>query len=171
MAGSSMRFTRDLAKANEESKLLRATKTVHGVSRASWMRYGHHLLEGVACLWGLDIAWVRSLSPKPRHDIVQIWYSSGMNVILEFIPEASLPIQFTCYSEKYPHYTVPFTDYFHSFREMMKAFVDMVVAESRPIPFDEIVGIAKVILAGDISKQLGGVPVSPKTLNPIIGGD
>lgn len=170
MAGSSIRFTRDLAKAKEDPQLARVTKSIHGVSRTSWMRYGHHLFEGVACVWGLDIAWVRSLGHEPHHDIVQIWYSSGMSVILEFIREASLPIQFTCFSEERPPYTVPFTDYFHSFFEMMRAFADMVSTGSHPIPFEEIVGIARVILAGDISRRLEGVCISPQTLLPLISG-
>ena len=84
MAGSSIRFTRDLISARE-NKRCHDVKSIHGMSRVSWMRYGHHLFEGVAAIWGTDILWVRSLSRKIGYDVVQIRYRSGLNVILEFI--------------------------------------------------------------------------------------
>lgn len=163
MAGSPMRFTREVASARAELKL-EQVKTVHGVSRVNWMRYGHHLFEGIAPLWGLEINWVRSLSDKPDHDIVQIDYKSGLNVILEFIPDVQLPIQFKTYSSVDQELSVPFADFFYSFREMLKAFVTMVETGQKAIPYEEIIKIAKVILAGDISKKLNGRPVSPVSL-------
>lgn len=167
MAGSPMRYTRDVAEA-KRARDLSKVKSIHGMSRVSWMRYGHHLFEGVACLWGLDIHSVRSLSPAEGHDIVQIRYAGGgPNVILEFVKDASLPIQFTCFSEGQESFTVPFSDFFHGFRQMLLAFTSMLEGGKPPIPFDEILGIAKVVLAGDISKRGGGAPVSPLTLRPI----
>lgn len=165
MAGSPMRYTRDLVSAKKNIKR-EHVKTIHGVSRVTWMRYGHHLFEGIACIFGLEIDWVRSLSDKTGHDIVQIQYTAGLNVILEFITDVQLPIQFTCYSETQSPCSVPFQDFFYSFREMLKDFVSMVELNTKPIPFDEILGIARVVLAGDISKQLKGIPVSPATMGP-----
>jgi len=165
MAGSSSRFTRELAEA-KNSLQLDSVKTIHGVSRESWMRYGHHLFEEIASVWGLDITWVRSLSGEPDHDIVQVHYRSGLNVMLEFIKDAHLPIQFTAYSTSKEPYVVPYTDYFYSFREMLKAFASIVETGKKSIPYQEMLDIAKVILAGDISKKNNGVAVSPKTLEP-----
>ncbi len=166
MAGSSSRFTRELARARTELEL-KSAKTIHGVSRESWMRYGHHLFEGIATLWGLDIAWVRSLSSEQDHDIVQVHYHSGLNVMLEFIKDAHLPIQFTVYSTSREPYTVPYTDYFCSFREMIKTFVSMIETGKKSIPYQDMIDIAKVVLAGDISKQHNSVPVSLATLEPM----
>ncbi len=167
MAGSPMRFTRDVARAKEKLRLDKV-KTIQGISRVSWIRYGHHLFEGIAPLWGLEINWVRSLSDKPDHDIVQIDYKSGLNVILEFMPDVQLPIQFKVYSSVDQERSVPFEDFFYSFREMLKAFVHMIETGQKTIPYEEIVNIAKVILAGDISKKMNGVKISPITLGPII---
>ncbi len=163
MAGSPIRFTRDLAAAKKAISLGQV-KTVHGVSRESWLRYGHHLFEGIACLWGLDIAWVRSLSSAADHDIVQIHYSSGLNVILEFIKDLQLPIQFTAYSTADKAYSVPFSDFFYSFRAMLESFTATIEKKTKATPYQEIVDIAKVILAGDISKQNNGAAISPQTL-------
>lgn len=166
MACSPMRYTRDVLNARQRPEIQKV-KSIHGISRVSWMRYGHHLFEGIAVIWGLDIDSVRSLSQKEDHDIVQIRYKSGMNVILEFIKEVSLPIQFTCFSEYSEPFMVPFSDFFHSFREMMLNFTAMVESGKRPIPFEEIVKIAQIVLAGDISKKSGGIEISPLPLNPL----
>lgn len=166
MAGSSIRFTRDLTSAQSNYKCNEVI-SIHGVSRVSWMRYGHHLLEGIVVLWGTDILWVRSLSNINGHDIVQIFYKNGPNVILEFISEVHLPIQFTCFSENEESFSIPFQDFFHSFHEMMKAFVLMVSTGQKTIEHREIISIAKIILAGDVSKKRGGIPISPSTLDII----
>jgi hypothetical protein len=166
MAGSSARFTRDIEKAKQSIKL-KAVKTIHGVSRESWMRYGHHLLEGIVAIWGYDIDWVRSLSDQEDHDIVQIHYTSGLNVILECIKDAHLPIQFTAFSTDQEPYTIPFTDYFYSFKQMLSIFVEMVESGKKHISNKEIISIAKVVLAGDISKKNKGAQISPATLESI----
>jgi len=165
MAGSPMRFTRDVARAKEKLQLDKI-KTIQGISRVSWMRYGHHLFEGIVPLWGLDIDWVRSLSNSSEHDIVQIHYKSGLNIILEFIPDVQLPIQFKTYSSVDPELSVPFEDFFYSFREMLKVFVKMVATGEKTIPYEEMIDIAKVVLAGDISKKMNGMKISPINLEP-----
>jgi len=166
MAGSSTRFTRETVTARQTIKK-EATTTIHGVSRESWMRYGHHLFESVASIWGLDIEWVRSLSAKNDHDTIQIHYHSGLEVLLEYCKDAHLPIQYTVYSSTSEPVTIPFTDYFHSFKEMLRAFVEMVKIGKQPIAYDEIVGISRVVLAGQISKEMNGVKIAPENLNPI----
>ncbi len=167
MAGSPIRFCRDLIDAKAQ-KPWAQVKSIHGMSRVNWMRYGHHVFEGISCIWGFDILSVRSLNNEVDHDIVQIKFASGMNVILEFVKNISLPIQFTCFSEGSEKFSVPFSDFFYSFRQMLIKFTEMIETRRQPIPLAEIVTIAKVILAGDISKRNGGVEISPITLQPLI---
>jgi hypothetical protein len=163
MACSPIRYNRKI-KELKNSNNKNHVKSIHGASRVNWMKYGHHLYEGVAVVWGTDISWVRSLSEAKGHDIVQIKYKSGMNVILEFITNLHLPIQFTCFSEKESLFTIPFDDYFYCFREMLCDFVKLIDTKRKPIRMEEIVTIAKVILAGDISKQKNGVRICPVSL-------
>ena len=137
------------------------------MSKSSWMRYGHHLFEGIAIVFGLDIAWVRSLNNLEGHDIIQIRYNNNLNIILEFIENIELPIEFTCFSENSAPFSIPFTDYFNSFSKMMKCFVEMIKTNKKPIQYPEIISIAKVILAGEISKQKKCQKINPKTLKPI----
>ena len=143
-------------------------KSIHGMSKINWMRYGHHLFEGIAIIWGIDIKYVRCLTINQDHDIIIISYNNNLNVTLEFINEISLPIYFKCFStENNQEYVVPFIDYYSSFRKMMLEFAKMVECGYKPIKFDEIINISKVILAGDISKKMDGIKICPKSLKPI----
>lgn len=171
MSGSSSRYTRNIEKAKEELDI-RKVKTIHGVSRCIWLRYASHLLDGICYLFGTDIETVQNIGIK-RFDIVHIHYRSGLNVVLQVIENLALPIEFTCYSAmassleddssknkkiailKEGHYTVPFTDFFYSYRQMMIKFVGMVETNKQPIAFEEIVKIAKIIIAGEISRRQG----------------
>lgn len=166
MACSPMRYTRDVAAA-AETPGIGEVRSIHGMCRVNWMRYGHHLFEGIAVLWGLDVESVRSLNGEEGHDIVQLRYRSGLNVILEFITDVSLPIQFTCFSEGKEPFQVPFSDFVHSFREMMARFAELAGGGKKPISHLEMVDIARVILAGDLSKRSNGTAFSPETLEPV----
>lgn len=163
MAGSPARYTRELARARETLKG-KKVRSIHGMSLVNWVRYGHHVFEPIACLYGLDIESVQSISAKPDHDIVQIAYRSGLNVIVEFIRHIHTPVAFTCFSEEDAPLTVPFTDFFHSFHAMLSAFVALVRNGKAPFPREEMIGIANVVLAGVISKDRGGVAIDPITL-------
>ena len=167
MAGSPARFTRDLERAKKVLDVARV-RSIHGMSRVSWMRYGHHVFEGIAVLFGTDVLWVRSLSMRAGHDIVQIKYASGPSVILEFVNDIALPIQFTCFSEGKEPLSVPFADFYHSFREMLLAFLHLVRTGERVFPYEEMVTIANVVMAGDLSKQAGGVAFCPRTLTAVV---
>lgn len=165
MAGSSMRFTKEVIDFKKNIEIGNI-KSIHGMSRVSWLRYGHHLFEGIAVIFGLDINWVRSLCSDEHHDIIQIRYNNKLNVILEFVDDVHLPIEFKCFSSNHPPISVPFTDFFNSFKRMMESFVDMINTKNNPIAYTEIVSIAKVILAGEISKKRDGIKINPVSLLP-----
>ena len=166
MAGSPIRFSRDVLRL-KDSIYLQKVRSIHGMSRVNWMRYGHHLFEGVAVLWGLDIQSVRSLNGQEGHDIIQIQYKNGLNVILEFVNNIALPIQFTCFSEENESYMVCFDDFFNCFKRMLESFINLVEKGEKQISLQEIEGIARIILAGEISKQTNGARISPTTLEAI----
>ncbi len=166
MACSSSRYTKDIEDLRKKN-ILNFTKTIHGVSRVNWVRYGHHLIEGICSIIGTDVKFVRFLSFDSGHEIIQIRYSNELNLIFEFISDVSLPIQFTCYSTNSIPHVVPFTDYFNSFKIMMEKFITLVKTGKKDIEVDEIISIANIILAGEISKDNEGIAISPMTFKEI----
>lgn len=170
MAGSSIRYTKELNNI-KKLKSLKKVVSIHGMSKVSWMRYGHHLFEGIAILWGLDIKYVKCLEISNVHEIIIIRYNNGLNVTLEFIREISLPIYFKCYFSHKEYikndYVVQFSDYYNSFRKMMLNFTNMIETGKAPVKFAEVINISKVILAGDISKKMSGQKINPQNLKPI----
>tara|TARA_Y100001970_G_C14209143_1_gene845881 strand:- start:902 stop:1843 length:942 start_codon:yes stop_codon:yes gene_type:complete len=164
MACSGIRYNKKLIYI-KKTKKLNNVKTIHGTSHSNLMTYGHHLLEAVTVLFGTKVKSVKSLSQSKNHDIIQITYYSGLNVILEFIKNLSLPIKLDFFSANEKTFSIHFDDFYFSFKRMLEDFILMIENKNYPIPANEIINISKIILAGDISKRMYfGQPVSPKTL-------
>ena len=73
----------------------------------------------------------------------------------------------TCYSFKFNPQVVPFTDYFGSFKKMMEKFITLVKTGKKDIEVEEIISIANIIIAGDISQKNMGLAISPLTFEEI----
>jgi hypothetical protein len=141
--------------------------SIQGMSKVSWLRYGHHLFEGIFMKFGSDINSIRSLSAKIDHDILFLEYKNGLTCFLEFKTGTSLPISFKLFSENNP-VEVKFDNYFYSFKSMLNEFIEMVKQKKLMISWEEQVELTKIIIAGNISKMNNGLKVNPKTLK-IIG--
>jgi len=177
MAGSSSRYTRHVEQARKELDISRV-RTIQGVSRAisryAWLRYAPHLMDGIFALFGADVETVQNIGEE-GFEIVHMRYRNGLHAVLQLIEDQGLPIQFTCYfstrdsleddgAKNGTHekgvnlegcYTVPYADYFHSYRQTMIKFTHMLLTGEPPIPFDALVKMAKIIIAGDISRREG----------------
>tara|TARA_B100001059_G_C17741439_1_gene531854 strand:+ start:75 stop:1010 length:936 start_codon:yes stop_codon:yes gene_type:complete len=164
-SASPMRYSRLLEDFKKYGQF--SYKSVHGISRVNWIRYAHHLLEAICSIYGFDIEFVQSINSKKDHDIIQIRYNSGQNIILEFIKNISLPIQLNFYSEKKPPTSLEFGDFFYGFHKMMKSFSNMLHTGVMPIEMNEILSISKIVIAGQISIENNGLKISPKTLRSI----
>ena len=86
---------------------------VVGYSRKNWIRYAHHLLEGIVKIFGYEVQKVRCIyKNKKKDEIYQIVYNNGLNVNLHFSENMRLPINFVCMKKStFPLY-VPYEDYF-----------------------------------------------------------
>ena len=164
-SASPMRYSRLLEDFNYNNNT-NSFKSIHGVSRVNWIRYAHHLLEATCSIYGYDIDFIQSLNSKKNHDIIQIRYTSGLNIILEFIKNVSLPIQLKFYSDDKPPVSLDFGDFFYGFHKMMKTFSGMVNSGIMPVKIDEILSISKIVIAGQMSIENNGQKISPKTLKP-----
>lgn len=165
MAGSAIRYNPFLNQLKIREQDYKNATSIQGISRVNWMRYGHHLFEGIAFLFGTDIEFVQYLGVDRQHEIYFIKYSSGLTVILEFDETVSLPIRFNIHSRGSDHIEVQFNDFFKSFKFMLEDFVKIVELGKPIIPHQEMLAIAKIILAGNLSKLNQGIKVNPKSLN------
>jgi hypothetical protein len=160
MACSSSRYHKLVEKAKKELDVS-TVRTVHGTSRCAWIRYASHLLDGICHIFGTDVEYVQNVGRKGA-DTVFIHYRNNLDVVLQVMEDLALPIRFTCYSNKNAPHSVDFTDgpdyteYFYSFVNMMKAFTGLVRTRIQPIPLDEIVKIATIIIAGETSREQDG---------------
>lgn len=164
-SASPMRYSRLLEDFMRDDQS--SYKSIHGISRVNWIRYAHHLLEAICSIYGYDIEFIQSINSKKDHDIIQIRYNSGQNIILEFIKNISLPIQLNFYSDDKPPTSLHFGDFFYGFHKMMKCFSNMLNTGVMPIEMNEILSISKIVIAGQISIENNGLKISPKTLEAI----
>jgi hypothetical protein len=165
LAGSAARFTRDAVGAvgTLAGYNLRA---IHAVSRVGWLRYAHHVLEPVVALRGSEVVWVRSLWNGADRDIVQIAFRDGVSASFEFFPDLHLPIATQFFFADRKPFVLPFEDFFGGFRSMLSSFVHFLRTGERPFAASQILAIARIVLAGHLSKAMGGAFVSPETLEP-----
>lgn len=165
MTASSFRFAPEVDKARQTLDCGKV-KTVHAISPCIWIRYAAHLLDPICSLFGYDIDRVQNLGGK-NADTVFIHYKTGLTVIAQVIEKIALPIEFRCFSEKgIPPYCVQYTDptlesYFLSICRMMQTFAAKVMANDFPAAeFERSVLLNRLIIAGELSREANGRPVS-----------
>ena len=96
MSCSSARYTSHIQKITKiKKKIKKDTIFVVGYSKKNWIRYAHHLLEGIVKIFGHNIVKVRCISKKvDKNEIYQLVYKNGLNVNLYFSENLHLPINF-----------------------------------------------------------------------------
>jgi len=164
MACSPIRYNPKLLNLDMTSLKKNMPRVIHGISRVNWLRYGHHLFEGVVKIFGYDVNSVQIKKKAFDHESVQISYRSGLTIHFDFISNISLPIYLTIYSEKESPIKIEFDDFYLSFKIMLENFTNFVETGVQPIKIDEIISIAKIIVAGQISKINNGISVDPNSI-------
>ena len=143
-------------------------RLIKGVSKVSWLRYGHHLLEGIVQIVGSKPNYVRSLSDKKGLDIVQISYPNDLEVLLSFSENLSLPIEANFYFDNESSKQFEFDDFVFSIRELMNSFIKVCISKKSCVYREEMIEIARIIIAGEISKERNGLKVSPKDFREFV---
>ena len=169
MSCSSARYTSQIQKISKiKYKIKKDTVFVIGYSKKNWIRYAHHLLEGILKIFGYDVAKVRCISQqKGKGEIYQLIYKNGLNVSLYFSENLHLPINFMCLKKSTTPIYVPYEDYFFSIKKMMQEFEKMVRFKKNAIPVNEMMKITKIVIAGDLSKKNSQSFYSPDSLSVI----
>ena len=166
MSCSSARYTSHIQKLlKNKNKVKKDTIFVIGQSKKNWLRYAHHLLEGIVKIFGYNIIKVRCLTnKKDKNEIYQLIYKNGINISLYFSENLHLPINFICLKKSSKPIYLPYEDYFFSIKKMMQEFEAMVKTKSRSIPRNEMIKLTKIVIAGNLSKKNFQKFYSPDTL-------
>lgn len=169
MSCSSARYTSQIQKISKiRHKIKKDTAFVFGYSKKNWIRYAHHLLEGIVKIFGYDVIKVRCISKQNnKNEIYQLIYRNGMNVNLYFSENLYLPINFVCLKKSTTPLYVPYEDYFFSIKKMMQEFETMVRFKRNTIPVNEMIKITKIVIAGNLSKKNFQRFYSPDTLKVV----
>ena len=168
MSCSSARYTSQIQKITMiKNEIKKDTAFVVGYSKKNWIRYAHHLLEGIVKIYGYDVVKVRCLSAQKNEEIYQLIYRNGLNVCLYFSENLYLPINFVCLKKSTSALYVPYEDYFFSIKKMMQEFDTMVRFKRKTIPVNEMIKMTKIVIAGNLSKKNSQKFYSPDKLEEI----
>lgn len=163
MTASSFRYAPLVTEAAEFIKK-HPPLTVHGTSPCVWVRYAPHLLDALFAVCGRAVESVQSTGTDKR-DTVCITFSNGLQAVLQVFEGMALPMGLSFYFEAPQQpLTVPYTDdslesYFLSIVNMMKEFTEMADGGARPVPLQETLLLNRIVLAGIISREQGGVRI------------
>jgi len=159
LAGSPVKYNRKLNSLIKEIKP-QEIKFIQGTSKSNWLRYGHHLLEGIFKIVNSKVISVRIFSNK-NTETVLIKFQKNINVILNFSEDIALPIEARFYLKSKNYKNFEFDDYVYSIRSLMKEFLDICISKKPPKKTQDIFNIASLVLAGEVSKKNYGAPISP----------
>lgn len=169
MSCSSARYTNNIEKVlKNKNKIKKDTVFVVGYSRKNWVRYAHHLLEGIVRIFGYNVIKVRCLTKKKdKQEVYQLVYRNGLNINLHFSENLFLPINFVCLKNSSKPLYFPYEDYFFSIKKMMNEFETMIRTKKKTIPTEEMIKLTKIVIAGNLSKKNLQKFYSPVTLKEL----
>ncbi len=164
MACSPMRYNPDISEKEIKKILTKSPRFIHGVSKVSWLRYGHHIMEGVIKIFGTDILYIKCCVINHDHEQVSIKYRSGLTIHLDFVKNINLPIKFDIYFEDSKSMVFEFNNFYISFKKMLEDFIILIKSNINSIDVSSMIFLSKLVLAGQISKSKNGLPVNPETI-------
>ena len=123
MSCSAMRYNYQISMFKNKVKKI---VSIYGKSHSNLEKYGYHLIEPIILLFGKKIKYVRYIDSNSTRDIVQIYFYSGLNVILEFTAKIKLPIKLNLMSKEIEDNFIYFNDFYNSFKKMLEKFILMV---------------------------------------------
>jgi hypothetical protein len=144
-AGSCIRFSKEIASFKKKIKKKNINFVV-GNSRSYWIRYAHHILEPLIIVLGTSIKYIKC-EENNQKQILKIKYKNGIICILIF-DDNFFDIKLNFLLKNNNDQQIIFKDYYSSFSETLKKFILMVKNHKKMANFDDIFGIARIVLQG-----------------------
>lgn len=162
MVGSSFAYT-PLIDTVRESIKNSEVMFISGVSSCTWVRYAPHLLTAAAKLFGWDIVSVQN-SGRENAETVTLQYRSGITAVFNIYNGVGLPMGLTIHRRGETPVELPCTDatlenYFLSIVNSMQDFHTMCKTRVAATPWQEVLQLNRLVLAGIASREQGNVKI------------
>lgn len=159
MSSSSMRYANECRTAKTEAASLGKLELVTATGKKDWIKYGIHLLEGVAAI--LDDpkpVTVKNIG-KAEKDVVYIEYENGIQVVVHIFMDITPTFQISLFGQK-GWKIIDIRNSYSMFRDNIIEFIRSVQEGRSRLEFEKTENIIRTLIAGKESLELGG-----KTIN------
>lgn len=156
LSTSGMRYAPEMRLNEEQRTQLGDLRWITSFTCKTWERYGIHALEAVEPLLGPGFLTVQAMSDNGG-DIMHLTHRSGVRVTIGALHDAYGSFGAVHLYGTKGQCPLRLTDTYNAFRSQLVAFIDMLKAGTRPLPFDETVELMAIIIAGRRSREQNGV--------------
>jgi hypothetical protein len=161
MSCSAVRFSPKLAALAGRVRESGTPVAIHAATRATWLRYGAHLLEAVVAL--APAARPVAVRHVRHHDTsaVVVTFDTGLVATMVVAERGAPTIAVSAYTET-AVVGEAIDDWFVMFRATLVAFLDMVRTGGAAVPFEETRTIVSLLIAGCRSEAAGGAEIEAR---------
>lgn len=152
-SSSSMRYSKSLEVYYKNRYELGKIRYIVSPMAKYWENYGMHAVEQMFPLLGLGFEWVQNLGTRDRA-MVHLHHQNGCDV--------DIPMGYGFSSNgvtimaEYGSVVVADSDSFYAFKKQLEMFIQYLRTGEEEYPFADTVEMAKIIIAGIISREEGG---------------
>lgn len=158
LSSSSMRYCKEFAPYRISTHNLGELRYVSITTPKTWERYGIHALEAVYPILGSGFISAKH-SGTDTHNIIHFSHQNGTELVVAAIYDmfgsfGDLTLAGTAGSVQ-----LSSGDSYYSFKTQLESFIQYLQTGERPFPWSETVELMKMVIAGLISREQGGVKV------------
>ncbi len=163
MSSSSMRYSKEYIPYQESTHNLGELRYVTVTCAKKWETYGIHALEGVFSVTGPGYISCRNTGTAERN-VVHFKHEKGIDVVVVVTKDmfGGFGLMTLCGTKGSD--TVVQRDSYYSFRKQLVKFVDYLRTGLRPFPYSETEELMRMVIAGQMSRDLHGEEVFLKDI-------
>ncbi|WP_409345082.1 Gfo/Idh/MocA family oxidoreductase [Paenibacillus sp. MBLB4367] len=165
LSSSCMRYSKEFAPFRLSTNNLGDIRFATITTPKTWERYGIHALEGMYPIFGPGFVSVRNTGTSERN-VVHMKHACGADIVAAAHDSMYGGFGLLQLVGTAGHAFVPFQDTFYSFKAQLQAFIDYLRTGERPFPFEEIVELMKLVIAGIRSREEDGREVLLSEIAP-----
>jgi predicted dehydrogenase len=155
MSCSSMRYGSECMAVKSAIKSLGKIELVTGVGKKDWLKYGIHMLEGIASVLNdPKPVSVRNIGSRDRN-IVQVNYENEVQVMLHLFMDLAPTMQISFFGREQWR-MIEIKNSYAMFRDNVIEFIRSVNEGKPRLDFNKTVQIIKVMIAAEESLAAGG---------------
>lgn len=155
MSCSSMRYGSECMAVKSAIKSLGKIELVTGVGKKDWLKYGIHMLEGIASVLNdPKPVSVRNIGSKDRNT-VQVNYENEVQVVLHLFMDLAPTMQISFFGQEQWR-MIEIKNSYAMFRDNVIEFIRSVNEGKPRLDFNKTVQIIKVMIAAEESLAAGG---------------